>query len=269
MKNLLLTLLLASIISVLSGCGSKAPEHSEGDGDNHEKAEGGGDDGHGHEAGESGASFKEGKGIKLSEEARKALEVNVAEVTSQKLNPSLRITAQIYRIAKEVGGASEQTGSAYASAFVDGHEAKLLKPSSAVSVSIPSDATNTVQGTLKKVDTGLISSTDKAEIIVEIPDKENRLKMGEFITVSLPESDVAKEVVAVPFSAVLDTAAGKFAYVQNGEFLLRTPIKTGPSGDGFIEITDGLYEGDTIAISGAESLYLIELRSTKGGGHSH
>jgi hypothetical protein len=36
-----------------------------------------------------------------------------------------------------------------------------------------------------------------------------------------------------------------------------------------VEVSGGLYEGDTIAVRPAERLYLIELRATKGGGHSH
>ncbi|MBN8707968.1 MAG: hypothetical protein J0I10_01215 [Verrucomicrobia bacterium] len=269
MKNLIFTFLAALMLTAFAACGPKTPDHSKGDGDGHEESEGEGEDGHGHGAEESGASFKEGKGIKLSDEARKALDISVAEVTSRRLNPSVKVTAQIYRTAKEVGGSSERSGYAYASAFMDGHVAKLLKPGEAISITVPSTPSTTVGGILKKVDTSLVASTDKAEIIAEIPDAENRLKMGEFVTVTLPETAGSEEVVAVPFAAVLDTAAGKFAYVQNGDFLLRTPVKTGPTTDDFVEITDGLYEGDTIAVTGAESLYLIELRATKGGGHSH
>ncbi len=270
MKNLLFKITAALMIAVLAGCGPKAAaEHSEGDGDGHQEGAKESEEGHEHGEEEAGASFKEGKGIKLSEEARKALEVSVAEVTSKRLNPSVRVTAQIYRIAREIGGSSEKSGNAYASAFVDGHVSKLLKPGAAISAVIPSANNAVTQGILKKVDTSLVASTDKAEIIAEIPDAENKLKMGEFVTVTLPESGAAEEVVAVPFSAILDTAAGKFAYVQNGDFLLRTPVKTGPVTDDFVEITEGLYEGDTIVITGAESLYLIELRATKGGGHSH
>jgi len=271
MKYLKFTILSALFAASLAACGPKSESHSEGDGDGHEKSEGKGeegDDGHGHKEEEPGASFKEGKGIKLSDEATKALEVTVAEVASRQLNPSVKITAQVYRTSKEIGGSSERSGFAYASAFVDGHVAKLLKVGEAIKVSIPGAASE-IAATLKTVDSSLVTSTDKAEVIAEIPDSSNQLTMGEFITVILPESATSQEVVAVPFSAVLDTAAGKFVYVQNGDFLLRTPVKTGPATDDFIEITEGLYEGDTIAVTGAESLYLIELRSTKGGGHSH
>lgn len=270
MKRSILKLLTFALFAIIVGCGPKAAEHSEGDGHpGEEKAkEGeGGHEEHGEE--ESGASFKEGKGIQLSEEATKALEVTAEEVTSRKLKPSVKVTAQIYRTAREPGGSEERSGFAYASAFVDGHVAGKLQVGETVTLFVPSNPTGTLQGTLKNVDSSLVASTDKAEVLIESSDPQNLFKMGEFITVELPETATPQDVVAVPFSAVLDTAAGKFAYVKNGDYLLRTPVQTGPASGEFVEITDGLYEGDTIVVTGAEALYLIELRATKGGGHSH
>lgn len=263
MKNSIPKLLVPALLALIVGCGPEAAEHSEGDGYS-------GEDGHEeHGAEESGASFKEGKGIRLSDEATKALEVTVEDVTTRKLKPSVKVTAQVYRTARETGGSEERSGFACASAFVDSHVTEKLKAGETVAVGVPSDPSGSLQGTLKKVDNSLVASTDKAEVLIEIPDPENLFKMGAFITVELPETAPPQEVVAVPFPAVLDTAAGKFAYVKNGGFLLRTPVQTGPAGGEFVEITEGLYEGDTVVITGAEALYLIELRATKGGGHSH
>lgn len=269
MINHILKFIVAVALVLVAGCGPKAAEHSKEDGHGHEEKAEGGEGGHEHGAEESGTSFKEGKGIQLTDEARKALEVTVAEVTSQKLNPSIKVTAQVYRTARESGGSSERSGFAYASAFVDGHVAKLLKKGEEITAFLSVPGSASIRGILKSVDTSLVASTDKAEILAEFPDPENLLKMGEFVTVDLPESTASQDVVAVPIASVLDTAAGKFAYVQNGDSLLRTPITTGPAGGEFVEVTDGLYEGDTIAVTGAEALYLIELRATKGGGHSH
>ena len=57
--------------------------------------------------------------------------------------------------------------------------------------------------------------------------------------------------------------------VQNGDHLLRTPVTTGVENAEHVEITDGIYVGDVVATHPVETLYLIELRATKGGGHSH
>jgi multidrug efflux pump subunit AcrA (membrane-fusion protein) len=61
----------------------------------------------------------------------------------------------------------------------------------------------------------------------------------------------------------------RFVYVLNGEAFLRTAVTTGARRGEFTEITDGLYSGDQIVVRPVETLYLIELRATKGGGHSH
>ncbi|MBL8992520.1 MAG: hypothetical protein JNM63_04215, partial [Spirochaetia bacterium] len=60
-----------------------------------------------------------------------------------------------------------------------------------------------------------------------------------------------------------------FVYVENGKRLLRQEVKSGRQSAGQIEILEGLYSGDRVAVKPVEWLYLIELRAVKGGGHSH
>jgi multidrug efflux pump subunit AcrA (membrane-fusion protein) len=43
----------------------------------------------------------------------------------------------------------------------------------------------------------------------------------------------------------------------------------GSEADGWVEITDGLLAGDQVVTKPVQTLWLIELRATKGGGHSH
>ena len=75
-------------------------------------------------------------------------------------------------------------------------------------------------------------------------------------------------MITVPRSAVLETATGKFAFVENGDYLLRTSIVTGAEtaeyGNHRRDLR-GRYRRDQTC----RNLYLIELRATKGGGHSH
>jgi hypothetical protein len=110
---------------------------------------------------------------------------------------------------------------------------------------------------------------NSVEAILQIPDPRNTLKVGEFVSGSVVESGAEETVLTIPRSAVLETATGKFAFVQNGDYLLRTPITTGAENTDYAEITDGIYAGDVVATKPVETLYLIELRATKGGGHSH
>ena len=63
-------------------------------------------------------------------------------------------------------------------------------------------------------------------------------------------------VPTIPRLAVLKNAMGKFASVQNGDYLLRTAITTGTENTDYAEITDGIYAGDVVATNPVESLYL-------------
>jgi len=55
----------------------------------------------------------------------------------------------------------------------------------------------------------------------------------------------------------------------HGDAYLRTAVKTGAEADDQVEITDGPSAGDRVVSTPVQALWLIELRATKGGGHSH
>jgi hypothetical protein len=70
---------------------------------------------------------------------------------------------------------------------------------------------------------------------------------------------------AVPADAVLRTIRGDFVYVANGEWFLRTPVSLGATDGTQVEITDGLYEDDTIVTAGVRALSLAEIQALNGG----
>lgn len=71
-------------------------------------------------------------------------------------------------------------------------------------------------------------------------------------------------IVVLVFAGLAFAGCGK-----NGEHFLRTPNKAGANSGDLVEVLDGLLTGDVVVSKGAEQLWLIELRFTKGGGHSH
>jgi hypothetical protein len=82
----------------------------------------------------------------------------------------------------------------------------------------------------------------------------------------------AINVAAIPADALLRTVKGDFVYVANGDWFLRTPIKVGSSDNGWLEVSEGLYEGDEIAVSGVKALWLAEVHAVNGGvscAHGH
>ena len=69
----------------------------------------------------------------------------------------------------------------------------------------------------------------------------------------------------IPESALLRTVRGEFVFVANGGWYLRTPVQTGAAAGGWVEIRDGLYEGDTVVAQGSRALWLAEIQAVNGG----
>lgn len=226
------------------------------------------DDGHGseHEAGESGASFAEGKGLKLTPETVEAMGLKTAEVAEHSFERQITTTAQVYRTAREtVRSASfERPGYAYASAFLDPSQATFLQERQKVEVILHQSK---FDAQLAKIDRAMEAFNKQIELLIEIKDSGNNLAQGTFIQAVLRGQ--SKKTVAIPHSAILKTATGTFVYVVNGDYLFRTPVEIGMEGENLMEIKEGLYEGDVIVEEPVQKLWLIELRFTKGSGHSH
>ena len=56
-----------------------------------------------------------------------------------------------------------------------------------------------------------------------------------------------------------------FVYTVNGDHLTRTAVKVGADSGDLVEIMDGLYSGDKVAVKPVQTLWLTELRFVKGG----
>lgn len=266
---------------VVSSCGPHTDDHAEDDGHGHGseaqsgaevKAKAGGHDDHGTET--EGATYTEGKGIALMDETAAAIGLKLVDVTEQSLQPRLNVPAQVYRAANEPAGTytRERSNRAYATALLDTAQAEGLKPGLPLSYRPSSQGDASFQGRIWRLVHAQVSVLGKVELLMELEDPQHQLAVGDSLETILTlnqESAQNNRRLVVPKPAILRTSLGTYAYVQNGSFLLRTEIKTGTEDETHVEITDGLYEGDSIALQPVEALYMIELRATKGGGHSH
>lgn len=211
------------------------------------------------------ASFKEGVGILLGDESKRALALEIAEVEERAVPADVRITAQVYREVREASqNEGEPSGYAYASAWIEPSVVSLLPAGTELAVVGHPGAT----GTVLRTDHTAASIGGRLELLVQLRDPSHGWALGEFAVVT-PRRNGGAIATVVPRSAVLDTAFGPFVYVANGHAFLRVPVVTGARHEEVIEIADGLYAGDVVVVRPVESLYLIELRATKGGGHSH
>lgn len=232
--------LLAGSFSIVA-C-SKSGKTSAKDG----SGEHGKGDGHDHDEGKEvgGVAFKEGRGLQLSPEIIKALELKTTEAAERPLKSESKITAQVFGLKPNI----------LASASVPESEAQHLEKHTFESAK------------LVRIERATFKATRMVDAVFQL-ERTTPPQIGEFVTISVGADSTT--ALAVPTSALLETATGTFVYVANGQFYLRTPVKVGVRAADFIEIADGLYAGDVVVTTPVNQLWLAELRLTKGGGHSH
>ena len=210
----------------------------------------------------AGATFKEGVGVRLAAETKAAIGLAVAEVEERISPVEFHLTAQVYREAHEASqNQGEPAGFAYASAWVDPVVASRLSPGLALRIQ---DAS----GSVLRVDHTMAAGGGRVEVLLQLQAGGQAWKIGDFVTAT-PVVPAEAAVTLIPGEALLETAYGPFVYVVNGDAFLRTAVIPGPRRGRHTEIVDGLYSGDHVVVRPVETLYLIELRATKGGGHSH
>ena len=244
------------------GCG-----HKEGDGHDHgtDKAHVEGKAGHGEES-PSGASFKAGKGVILTEETRKILGVEEADVSERAVPIQINLMMQVFGENHHHGlNEDDHIGcDVHGSGFLAADTAAVVKAGQLVQVLKTTNGP--LQGVILAVQKAL--ALGESEIVIGVSNATASLKSGEFIPVriTLMRDDL---VTAIPQAAVLRTSEGTFVYTVNGDAYFRTAVKIGAEADGWVEIVDGLLAGDRVLTQPVQTLWLIELRATKGGGHSH
>lgn len=257
---------LSLLLSVpLTGCKPPVEKHDDHAGHDHAT-----EAGHEHEAEDAGVTYDPEKGMRLPQESREALGLLVEQVEERELQQPLRVHAQIYRSAAEASlpPGAERQGKAYATAFVAG-EATSIRVGQPAGVLTPDKAGGQQGGFVWKVDSTQLAALGKSEVLFELSDDAHRFNVGDFVNIEIPVTARPHKVLTIPSAAVLQASDGVYAFVEKDDHLRRQAIRLGKRTDTFVEVLEGLTLEDRVAINSVEALYLIELRSTKGGGHSH
>ncbi len=102
---------------------------------------------------------------------------------------------------------------------------------------------------------------------IDVPNPERMLKPGMFVDVRLKIPHAGyKPVLAIPYTAVLDTGARKLAYVDLGEGTFKpVEIEVGSRAGGWVPVVSGLEKGQRVAVS---ATYLLDSQRTLGGAAS-
>lgn len=212
-----------------------------------------------------GIGFKEGKGVELSEQTKKSLGFEIVEVSEEKISSAITIPIQIYREANtNVISNNAKPNRAYGTGVVTLDQAKQIEVGQAVTLELTESGIEKVEGRLIRINKSFQPALGGIEVLVEIPDQQHRFNIGTMFQAHLTGKK-SESVTAIPTSALLKTANGKFVYVVNGKHLFRTPVKTGTESGDFIEITDGLYPGDQVARKPVLDIWMAELQAIKGG----
>jgi hypothetical protein len=183
--------------------------------------------------------FKEGRGVFLADDARKALGLATMDVMPKTIPETMRGTARVFARGQ-------------ASIVVDTNRALAIKTGQRV----------TLAGRHEAMVDGVENIRGNSEVIVRFA--------GELFSVG---ANVAAEwhlagtkaLPAVPESSLLRAVTGDYVFVVNGEHYLRTAVKVAGASEGWLAISDGLLEGDVVVTNGVEGLWCIELQATKGG----
>jgi len=116
----------------------------------------------------------------------------------------------------------------------------------------------TFHGRVRYIEPEVAQKTRTIQLTLEVPNRGSRLRVGMYATVIF-EPVAAKDAIAVPSQAVLRTGERNVVIVAlgDGRFAPRE-VRLGPQGGGFVQILEGLLDGDEIVTS---AQFLIDSES--------
>lgn len=129
---------------------------------------------------------------------------------------------------------------------------------------------NDSNGRVVALGRALDPATRTVPLLFELDNADGLLRAGQFARVVVASGEPVR-ALAIPGSAVVDDAGKEVAYVQiEGEAFERRPLALGIRAAGWVEVTEGLAEGEHVVTEGA---YEIKLASAAGSvpahGHAH
>lgn len=196
---------------------------------------------------ENGAQFKKGEGLSLTNEMKKAIDLQIADVGEGKVASAIIVNLSVMKPNE-------------ASGWIAPQQATQMKLGAEVDLQPEGNAT-ALKGTLQRIEQMSFGALGDYEITIFTAQP---LSIGTRLR-AIYHAPAGDAVTAVPRSALLKTAEGSFVYAVNGSFYVRTPVKTGAMNATQVEITDGLYSGDQIVTSPVMSLWMAELQVLRGG----
>jgi len=142
------------------------------------------------------------------------------------------------------------------------YDLALVKPGQNVVATVSAYPSEKFIGVVRFIEPVLNSQTRSAKARIEIENKEGKLKLEMYADLEI-KINLGKHL-AIPETALIDTGIRKVAYLDlgNGRYKIQQ-VKTGFEADGFIQVVEGLKEGDMVVTDGN---FLLDSQSTLTGG---
>jgi len=144
------------------------------------------------------------------------------------------------------------------------YDLALVKPGQNVVVTVAAYPSEKFIGVVRFIEPVLNPQTRSAKARIEIENREGKLKLEMYADLEI-KINLGKHL-AIPETALIDTGTRKVVYLDlgNGRYKIQQ-IKTGFEADGFIQVVEGLKEGDMVVTDGN---FMLDSQSTLTGGQS-
>lgn len=205
-----------------------------------------------------GITYREGKGLDVSEATKNAIQIKTAEVEEGVFTPQLQKSGTIIESGNIVSKEHHDKSTLRISVMLTSEEAQNIERTQKISLQGFSG-----KGAIISLSDPDYFSGGGREVIVEFK-YLNPITNGELPFVLFELSGYEASAM-IPKSALLKTSSGTFVYVPNGRYFFRTAIKIGKENRDAIEVLEGLYPGDEVVSSPVMTLWLAELQAIKGG----
>ncbi len=143
-----------------------------------------------------------------------------------------------------------------------------IKRGQQVTVTVPAYPEKKFLGTLKYISDVLNEETRTITVRTEVKNKEMKLKSGMFASIEIIIS-YQEKALTVPAECILDDQGEEIVFIKKGEEYLPQVVKTGARENGYVEIIQGLSEGDEVVTKGNYQLKSKLYEELLKKGHIH
>lgn len=147
-----------------------------------------------------------------------------------------------------------------------GDDIALVKAGNPAVVAAPGVLDGRYEGRVASVNPALDMTTNTALARIEIANPAGALKANMYVTAEIT-ADLGRRGVTVPAAAIQQTEAGPIVFVERADGAFeRRPVKPGLERTDWVEIREGVTDGETVAAEGSFALKAVLLRALLGSG---